>query len=237
MTTWRKNADRLRKRMKETLARNLRKEISPSLRQKMRQAADAVPEPEAGYVTEVRGGSTPEYAVNLLRSKGWRGVAYTDVRGLSQEFAEAYFKSDSDDMTPLAEYLKSGKSLTPEETEKLAQLLPKKTRTGRPHNRQLRAAARMARTFYKALREMNEQSGVKDHGHGDDMKLCAARVTVEDWFSYEPDGHRLSAEDIESFAQRICEVWDRAKYHSGAREGLIAFPASWVEDLPPETDR
>src|SRR5262249_17853992 len=120
------------------------------------------------------------------------------------------------------------KPLNEKEREKLAGLLPKGSKTGRPRNLQIRAAADLAWRFYRMLREINKDSGVADRGCSDDMKLYAARAMVSDYFSRI---ERISEEKQEHFALQVREFMDKSKARRSGTEGaVISFPVPWLDD-------
>jgi hypothetical protein len=208
-STWRENGERLRQAYKDAVSKGLAGEIPPDVLHAVHHLMDELPEAGPGNT--------------------WT-IGLSNYEGLNLAFVEALEKSDEKNMSALAEYLKSDQPLGPKERERLARRLPKGTRIGRPHNRQVRAAASVARMFYKRLRELNKARGVKDHGHCDDMKRFAARVTVEDWFCYVPGIGKLSEEEIESFANRVREVMDKASSYVEAGEpGIVSFPLHWIK--------
>jgi hypothetical protein len=227
---WRDNADRLRRLMMDTITKGLKKEMEIFRVDELAQMADAMPEPPAGYELELKV-STPDctVAATITRSESWWGAAYMDLRGLSPEFAEACLEHlYRGNATPLRDYVKSEKPLNEKERERLARLLPKGSKTGRPRNLQIRGAADLAWRFYRMLLEINKDSGVADRGCSDDMKLYAARAMVSDYCSHI---ERLSGEEQEHFALQVREFMDKSKARrSGTEEAVISVPAPWLND-------
>jgi len=230
MTTWRDNADRLRKWMMDSITKYLKKEMEIFRGAELAQMADTMPKPAPGHELRVNLSSSDcAVAATLMRGDSWKAAAYTDLRGISPEFAEAYLEHlYRGNTTPLRDYVKSEKPLNKKEREKLARLLPKDKRTGRPRNLQIRGAAEVAWDFYRRLREMNEATGVADRGCADDMKLYAARAMVSDYFSHI---EQPSEEEQERFALQVREFMDKSKARRGGSEkALITVSAPWLDD-------
>jgi hypothetical protein len=87
-------------------------------------------------------------------------------------------------------YLRSQRPLSALDREHFAQVLEstldRKSRRGRPLNRNARAAAMQATVFYREWRAENKQAGIKDHGHGDAMKDEAVRFVIEELEPHSP---------------------------------------------------
>jgi hypothetical protein len=158
MTNWRDNADRIRKKMMDAVIEGLKKEMEIFRGADLAQMADAMPEPPPGHLLELKV-STPDCALaaTITRGESWRGVAYMDLRGLSPEFAEAYLEYlYRGNAALLNDYLKSEKPLNKKERKRMAGLLPKGSKTGRPRNLQIRGAADLAWRFYRWLQKTNK---------------------------------------------------------------------------------
>ena len=123
------------------------------------------------------------------------------------KFAEAFHASSHEDMTPLADYLTSDEPLGRNERARLARMLPKPKKTGRPRKEQLQGAAMMAGVLYKLMRLMNKDTGIKDHGHSAEMKEYAARATVEDFFVVDIDG--MDEGEIADYVMQVADLMDR----------------------------
>jgi hypothetical protein len=225
---WRENADILRKRMMDATIEGLKKEMETFEGAKLTQIAETMPVPPPGHQLELKV-STAGCAASLSRSEGWYSVAYMDLRGLSPEFVEAYLEClYRDNSDSLRDYLKSGKSLGPKEREKLARLLPKSKKGGRPRNNQLRGASELAWIFYRRLQQMNKASGIAVRGQSDDMKLYAARAMVSDYFSHLES---LSEEEQERFAMQVREFMDKSRARrSGSEKAVISVRAPGLDD-------
>ena len=224
---WRENAECLRNQWMAVAIQGLKKftEEFPDSAGLMR-AANTMPSPKPGYVAELKI-TSPDYIATLTRYDGGWGVALAELRGLEPEFVKAYSESTREDMAPLAKYLSSEKPLGAKERAKLARLLPKGNKIGRPRNHQIRGAAHLAWMFYRKLREMNKASGVADWGRSDDMKLYAARAMVSDYFSHLES---LSEEEQERFAMQVRELMEKSQVRrSGSEKAIIALPAAWAD--------
>jgi hypothetical protein len=150
------------------------------------------------------------------------------------KFKEALRASSQEDMTLLADYLTSDEPLGRNERDRLARMLPKGQKTGRPQKAQLRAAATVAVMFYKALRTANKAFGVKDHGHSAEMKEYAARATVEDYFS--PDIEGMDEDEVGDYVMQVRDLMDRPEHRRAAKGGYVSFSMARRIALLPRED-
>jgi hypothetical protein len=193
---WREVGEALRNRWRETALEGVRREAPVELLQ-------SVPEPGPGM--------------------SWV-IAWYDPK-LDPNFIEALKKTTEDDKSSLAAYLTSDKPLGRRERERLARLLTKTRKTGRPPNVQLQAAASLAMMFYKEWRALNKKQGISDHGYCRDMKDYSAQWSVEDWFRWGADGERLTRTRIDEFATSVRELMEKPKHRrADAESGIITFP-------------
>ena len=100
-----------------------------------------------------------------------------------RSFVNAVFEFADGRPKKLAEYLRSGRPLTPYDRDGLAlavegKLTPKSKR-GRPRNRMLQDAASGAESFYRNWRRENDQNGINDWGHRQAMMDESIRFALE----------------------------------------------------------
>ena len=141
----------------------------------------------------------------------------------TQAFAAAVDASTEKDMSPLTDYLRSSEPLGPNERERLAGLLPRRKKMGRPTNRQVRAAASMAEIFYTELR--------KHHRGCAEMKAATVKGVVEDYFAFDldNDGRKLTDEQLFKFVGDVLEFMDRPRSRKETGEpGLVTIPLSAI---------
>src|SRR5215813_12193790 len=121
MTTWRENADRLRKWTMDVITKGVKEKMKGFDAELWHQVGDTMPKPDRGYLNEISF-TCPDadYAVKLSRCESAQLLSFTDLRACDPEFKAAYEEFLlREDMAPLAQYLKSDRPLRPKEREKL----------------------------------------------------------------------------------------------------------------------
>jgi hypothetical protein len=105
-----------------------------------------------------------------------------------RSFVNAVFDFAEGRPKKLAEYLRSGRPLTPYNRDGLAlavegKLTPQPKR-GRPRNRMLQGAASGAESFYSHWRRENDQNDINDWGHRRAMMDESIQFALEFWPCY-----------------------------------------------------
>jgi hypothetical protein len=118
-------------------------------------------------------------------------------------FVYALVQHARGDSALLIDYLQSDRPLSAVERVQFAQVLAgeldRKTERGRPRNKLTRTAAMRANVFYKMWRKENKEAGLKDHGHGGDMKDEALHFILD---KFDPPAVALDFDTVRELMDR-----------------------------------